>query len=75
MLTNEEIKKKIDYNNNLIEGLMDPCTFTLNEAICKLMKENDFGYGAINHPVDSDPVCGYVGVIKDVCAGSGRKGY
>ena len=30
------------------------------EKIVRLMKENDFGYGAINHPVDRDPVCGYV---------------
>ncbi len=42
------------------------------EKIIRLMKENNFGYGAINHPVDRDPVCGYVGVIKDVCPGCGR---
>jgi len=36
------------------------------------MKEAGIGYGAINHPVDRDPVCGYVGVIKDVCPGCGR---
>ncbi|MGN1357751.1 MAG: anaerobic ribonucleoside triphosphate reductase [Bacilli bacterium] len=45
------------------------------EKIVRLMKENDFGYGAINHPVDRDPVCGYVGVIKDVCPGCGRRAY
>ena len=37
------------------------------------MHDNDVGYGAINHPVDRDPVCGYVGVIKDVCPRCGRK--
>ena len=42
------------------------------EKIVRLMKENNFGYGAINHPVDRDPVCGYVGVIKDVCPRCGR---
>ena len=31
------------------------------------------GYAAINHPVDRDPVCGYTGVIGDVCPGCGRK--
>ena len=36
------------------------------------MKESNIGYGAINHPVDRDPVCGYVGVIKDVCPKCGR---
>ena len=30
------------------------------------------GYGAINHPVDRDPVCGYVGIINDVCPCCGR---
>ena len=43
------------------------------EKIVRLMKENNFGYGAINHPVDRDPVCGYVGVINDVCPKCGRK--
>ena len=45
------------------------------ERIVRLMKENNFGYGAINHPVDRDPVCGYVGVIKDVCPGCGRRAF
>lgn len=43
------------------------------EKIVRLMKENNFGYGAINHPVDRDPVCGYVGIINDVCPKCGRK--
>ena len=43
------------------------------EKIVRLMKENNFGYGAINHPVDRDPVCSYVGVINDVCPKCGRK--
>ena len=42
------------------------------EQIVRLMKENNMGYAAINHPVDRDPVCGYVGVIGDVCPGCGR---
>jgi len=43
------------------------------ESIIRMMKEAGIGYGAINHPVDRDPVCGYVGVIKDVCPGCGRR--
>jgi len=43
------------------------------ESIVRIMKESDIGYGAINHPVDRDPVCGYVGIIKDVCPRCGRK--
>ena len=36
------------------------------------MKEKGIGYGSINHPLDRDPVCGYSGVINDVCPGCGR---
>ena len=43
------------------------------ESVIRMMKEAGVGYGAINHPVDRDPVCGYVGVIGDVCPGCGRK--
>ena len=43
------------------------------EKVIRIMKESDIGYGAINHPVDRDPVCGYVGIIGDVCPGCGRR--
>ena len=43
------------------------------ESIIRTMKEAGIGYGAVNHPVDRDPVCGYVGVINDICPGCGRK--
>ena len=43
------------------------------EKIIRIMKENNMGYAAINHPVDRDPVCGYVGIIGDVCPGCGRR--
>lgn len=43
------------------------------ESVIRLMKESGIGYGAINHPVDRDPVCGYVGVIGDVCPCCGRR--
>jgi ribonucleoside-triphosphate reductase len=42
------------------------------EKIVRMMKEAGIGYGAINHPVDRDPVCGYTGVIGDVCPNCGR---
>jgi len=45
------------------------------EKIIRIMKENNMGYAAINHPVDRDPVCGYVGIIGDVCPGCGRKAF
>ena len=43
------------------------------ESIIRVMKEEGIGYGAINHPVDRDPVCGYVGIIHDVCPKCGRR--
>ena len=43
------------------------------ESVVRTMKEAGIGYGAVNHPVDRDPVCGYVGVINDVCPKCGRK--
>lgn len=37
------------------------------------MKEAGIGYGSINHPVDRDPVCGYTGIIDEVCPRCGRR--
>lgn len=42
------------------------------EKVIRCMKENGIGYGAINHPVDRDPVCGYTGIIGDKCPMCGR---
>lgn len=42
------------------------------ERIVRHMKEAGIGYGSINHPVDRDPVCGYNGIINDVCPCCGR---
>jgi ribonucleoside-triphosphate reductase len=42
------------------------------ESVVRAMKESGVGYGSVNHPVDHDPVCGYNGVIDDVCPGCGR---
>ena len=43
------------------------------EKIIRHMKECGIGYGSINHPVDRDPVCGYNGIIGDVCPKCGRR--
>lgn len=43
------------------------------EKIVRAMHDNNLGYFAINHPVDRDPVCGYTGIIDDVCPRCGRK--
>ena len=49
---------------NNIEAFMD---------IIRYMHDKGVGYGSINHPVDRDPVCGYVGIIGDTCPRCGRK--
>ncbi len=43
------------------------------EAVVRCMHDFGIGYGSINHPVDRDPVCGYVGIIGDVCPRCGRR--
>jgi hypothetical protein len=40
-MTNLEIKEKIDANNKLIETILNPTAFTLNNAVKDLLKEND----------------------------------
>lgn len=42
------------------------------EKVVRAMKEAGIGYGTINHPVDMDPVCGYTGIINDICPNCGR---
>ncbi len=42
------------------------------EAIIRCMHDNGIGYGSVNHPVDRDPICGYNGIIDNVCPRCGR---
>ncbi len=43
------------------------------ESIIRCMKEAGIGYGSVNHPVDRDPICGYNGIIDEVCPRCGRR--
>lgn len=43
------------------------------EQVVRCMKDSGIGYGSINHPVDRDPVCGFTGIINDVCPKCGRR--
>ncbi len=43
------------------------------EKIVRMMHDSGVGYGAINHPVDHDPVCGYTGIIGNTCPSCGRE--
>lgn len=42
------------------------------ESIIRAMKEEGIGYGAVNHPVDRDSVCGFNGIIDNTCPKCGR---
>ncbi|WP_334308128.1 anaerobic ribonucleoside triphosphate reductase [Anaerotignum sp.] len=44
------------------------------EKVIRYMKEQNIGYGSINHPIDRDPICGYTGIIGDTCPKCGRRG-
>ncbi len=43
------------------------------EKIVRHMANHGIGYGSVNHPLDRDPVCGYRGIIDDVCPKCGRR--
>lgn len=43
------------------------------EKLVRMMKDAGIGYGAINHPLDRDPICGYNGIILDECPNCHRK--
>ena len=43
------------------------------EKIVRHMALCGIGYGSVNHPLDRDPVCGYRGIIDDVCPKCGRR--
>ena len=42
------------------------------EDLVTFMADENAGYFSINHPVDHDPICGYTGVIGDICPRCGR---
>ncbi len=43
------------------------------ETIIRCMHDSGIGYGSVNHPVDRDPICGYTGIINDICPKCGRR--
>ena len=77
----DKIKKEAPFHEltngghiSYIEMDGDPCdNLEAFEAIIRCMKESGIGYGSINHPVDRDPVCGFTGIIGDVCPRCGRR--
>lgn len=49
MLSGVEIKERIDINNKIIESLLTPNKFTLNNTIAELLKENEELQKQCNH--------------------------
>lgn len=43
------------------------------EMLVNHMANSGMGYFSINHPIDRDPICGYVGEIGDTCPRCGRR--
>jgi len=66
-LTNAGHISYVEVDGNLADNL------EAFESIVKYMGECGIGYGAVNHPLDRDSVCGYSGIIKDECPNCGRK--
>lgn len=54
-----EIKKQIDYNNSLIEKLLNPNIFTLNNTVSQLISENRELQKKCSHSFDKDGYCIY----------------
>ena len=54
-----EIKEAIDNNNKLIEGMLVPNQFTLNNIIKDLLKENEELQNKCNHEFDEYGFCIY----------------
>lgn len=59
-----EIKNKIDTNNRLIESLLDPATFVLNNEISGLINENEKLRESCPHEFE-DGLCIYCGKKED----------
>ena len=54
-----DIKKKIDDNNKLIESLVTPNVFTLNNTVAELLKENEILSKNCPHEYDEYGYCIY----------------
>ena len=60
-----EIKKQIDYNNLLIEKLLNPNIFTLNNTVAQLISENRELQKKCNHVFDENGYCIYCYLLEE----------
>ena len=59
-MTSEEIRDKINFNNSMIEKLVDPSIFILQPEIESYLKENDELRKSCSHKFENG-VCIYCG--------------
>lgn len=64
-MNQNEIKEKIDYNNQLIEDILTPNFFTLNNTVAKLLKENEQLQKQCKHEFE-DGYCIYCYSMEDI---------
>ena len=64
-MTSQEIRTRIDLNNQTIEKIIQPGTFTLNEAAYRILKENDELRAQCQHEFNDDGICIYCDFEED----------
>lgn len=58
-MNNLEIKEKIDLNNKIIQDIMSPNVFVLNNTINELLRENEKLQAQCTHEFDENGFCIY----------------
>ena len=64
-MTNEEIRKQIDKNNEAILRLTSKIQFVLNQEVNALIIENKRLQEQCNHVFDEEGVCIYCDALKE----------
>lgn len=59
------IKEKIDYNNKLLERLIQPNIFTLNNTVAEILTENAALQQECPHRYDEDGFCIFCYKMKE----------
>lgn len=62
-MTGEEIKNKINFNNQKIQSLLDPSVFILQPEVKKYMEENEYLMSVCPHKYEGG-ICIYCGQQK-----------
>lgn len=59
-MTGEEIRNKVNYNNNKIQSLLDPSVFVLQPEVLKYMEDNEYLKSICSHEYENG-ICIYCG--------------